>query len=71
MPEREQGAVRLAARGARSGRDLVHLAPVHATEAGEEQDRVVRRRHEQVLDEVFLATNGKLQYFCRSVDQDG
>ena len=52
--QRDQVDERLALRGAARLRDLPHLLRVGAPLVGQHQQRVVRRRDEQLGDEVFL-----------------
>ena len=54
LPERQQVDDRAALRLARAQRQLVDLQPVDLADVREEQDEVVRRGHEQVLDVVLV-----------------
>ena len=54
LAERQQVDDRAALRLARAERQLVHLEPVDLADAREEQDVVVRRGDEQVLDVVLV-----------------
>ena len=56
--QREQVDERLALRGAARLRELAHLLGVGAPLVGEHQQRVVRRRDEQLRDEVLLVRRG-------------
>jgi hypothetical protein len=54
LAERQQVHDRAALRLARAQRKLVHLQPVHLPDVREEEDVVVRRGDEQVLDVVLV-----------------
>ena len=54
LPEREEVHDRAALRLARAERELVHLQPVDLPDGREEEDVVVRRRDEEVLDVVLV-----------------
>ena len=54
LPEREEVHDRAALRLSRAERELVHLQPVHLPDRREEEDVVVRRRDEEVLDVVLV-----------------
>ena len=54
LAERQQVDDRAALRLARAERQLVHLQPVDLADGGEEEDVVVRRGDEQVLDVVLV-----------------
>jgi hypothetical protein len=54
LPERQQVDDRATLGLARAERQLVHLQPIHLSDGGEEQDVVVRRGDEQVLDVVVV-----------------
>ncbi len=57
--QRQQVDDRLAARAAARLRQLVHLEPVHLADAGEAQQRVVRVRDEQLVDEILVLHRGR------------
>ncbi len=54
LPERQQVDDRAALRLARAERQLVHLQPVDLADVREEEDVVVRRGDEEVLDVVLV-----------------